>query len=405
MNSHVRSELSARKDSIDPNARTFVLERRAPDDTVIGQFTVLTGDATVFHLDGVAWTGAPGLGALAGHIGGRVYVQGTINGNNRVLRASLVEAGAGVPGNGQDWVLGHVVGRTGGAGANATLSVAGRSFDVATSTRQYDTVHTVNVSFANTKVLRRGTDTTVNTDAINVGQLVWVFGDLTGTTLDATTTTGVVRLLPTHIFGIANGAVAQNTLSLDVTRFGLLPVTDFSFDVDGATQANPDAYTFDVGGLSTQGITTGSKLRVLAWIRGVGASGADAEALAIENRSLEGRVLFCQWSPPAANVLSASQAASLTIDVSAATKRVVHDGIDALELLTSPAPRVDGLGPSGFYVIVKDGHIECETTFSAFRNRVLVRAATTPVFRVSAVGSFDQADQFFRARLMTVVLD
>jgi hypothetical protein len=74
-------------------------------------------------------------------------------------------------------------------------------------------------------------------------------------------------------------------------------------------------------------------------------------------------------------------------------------------LAPTPLPRIDGLGSSGFYCIVQNGEIECETTFSAFRNRVLTRAATSPVFRVTAVGTFEEAEQFSRASLMTVVLD
>lgn len=391
--------------SVDPTQRTFVVERRAIDDSVVHEFTVATTNTTLFQLDGVVATGAPGLGALTSFIGQRVFVQGTRDERDRVLNAVAVEAGNGVPGNGQDWVLGHVVERTGGVGANASLQVVGRSFDVATDTRRFNTVHTVNVAAANTKVARRGAGNLLDTDAINVGQLVWVFGDLAATTLDATASTAVVRLLPTGIFGIANGAPAANTLSLDLVRFDRRAIVDFDFDVSGAVQANPDAFTVDVTGLSTTGITNGSKLRVLGWINGVGASGNDAKAISITNRGTTARVLFCQWSPPADDVISGGTGASLVLDVSDADTRTVTDGFGSLALGAASAPRLDALSTSGFYLILQNGQIDCETTFAAFRNKVLQRTANNGVFRVSAIGTFDESLQLFRAGAVTVVVD
>jgi len=391
--------------SVDPTQRTFVVERRAVDDSVVHEVTVVTSNTTLFQIDGVVATGASALGVLASYIGQRVFVQGTVDDRERVLHAIAVEIGNGVPGNGQDWVLGHVVQRTGGPGTNASLQVVGRSFDVGTATRRFNTVHTVNLSAANTKVLRRGAGNLLDADAVNVGQLVWIFGDLSTTTLDATATSAVARLLPTGIFGVANGAPAANTLSLDLVRFDLRAIADFDFDVSGITQANPDAFTVDVSGLSTTGITNGSKLRVLGWINGVGASGSDATAVSIANRGTTARVLFCQWSPPADDVLSGGTGASLVLDVSAAATSVVADGFGSVPLGTSPAPRLDALSTAGFYLIVQNGQIECETTFSAFRNEVLQRTANNEVFRVTALGTFDEASRLFRASVVTVVVD
>lgn len=390
--------------SIDTAARTFVLQRLAPDGAVIGDVTVATTNTTVFQLGGVVQTGAPGLGSLLGFLGGRVFVQGTLNSRDRVLTAVAVEAGAGVPGNGQDWVLGHVVARTGGVGADATLSVLGRSFDTATGTRRFHTLHTVNASFANTKVLRRLAGTGLDTDAINVGQLVWIFGDLTTTTLDASAASGVARLLPTGIFGIANGAPSGGTLSLDLVRFDLRDIASFDFVVAGVTEADPDAFTVDVTGLATTGITTGSKLRVLGWIAGVGASGADATAVSITNRGTTAQVLFCQWSPALAGVLSGAVAQTLTLDVGSAQKRSVTDGFGSVTLATSPAPRIVPLGTAGLYSIVENGSIEANLSFDTFRTSLLARASSSTVFRVSAFGTFDAGTQAFSALLVTVVL-
>jgi hypothetical protein len=389
---------------VDLNARTFVVERRAPDDSVVAEFTVATVDTTVFQLDGGVQLGASGLGALVPHIGERLFVQGVLAADHTMLTAVAVESGAGVPGNGQDWVVGHVVGRTGGVGVDATLSVLGRSFDVSAGTRRFNTLHTVDVSHANTKVLRRGAGNGLDTDAINIGQLVWVFGDLSTTTLDATATTGVARLLRTSIFGVATAAPTNDTLTLDLVRFDLRDVAAFDFDVSGSVQADPDAFTVDVDGLATTGITTGTKMRVFGWIAGVDAAGADATALSIVNRTETARVLLCQWVPPRLGVLDASVASRVSLDVSAALVHVVGDGFGTVTLTNAPTPRIVPLLGAGIYSIVERGAIEANLSFAAFRQSLLARAATTPVFRVAAFGTFDDAAQTFSALTVTVIL-
>jgi hypothetical protein len=389
---------------VDITARTFVVERRATDDTLIAEFTVETTDTTVFQLGGAVQLGGPGLGALVGSIGERLFVQGTLDANRRVLWAAAVESGAGVPGNGQDWVLGHVVARSGGAGADATLTVLGRSLDVPANTRRFNTLHTVTVSHTNTKVLRRGAGSSLDTDAINIGQLVWVFGDLSTTALDATATTGVARLLRTSIFGIASGAPAGTTLTLDVSRFDLRDVSAFDFDVSGSVQADPNAYTVDVTGLTTTGITAGSKLRVLGWITGVGAAGTDATALSIVDRTTTANVMLCQWSPARLGVLD-NLLSALSVDVSAAVVRFTGDGFGNRLLTASPTPTIVPLTSVGLYSIVEGGTIETDTSFTTFRDSVLRRAATTAVFRVAAFGTLDAGTQAFSALAVTVVLD
>lgn len=389
---------------VDLGARTFVVERRAADDSVIGEFTVRTSGATVFQLGGEVSQGAPGIGALVAHIGERVFVQGAVSASQRLLEAVAVEAGAGVPGNGQDWVLGHVVGRSGGGVANATLTVLGRSVDLGTGTRRFNTLHTVQVARTTTKVLRRGAGDGLDTDAINVGQLVWVFGDLTATTLDARAASGVARLLRTSIFGVAAAAPTNGTLTLDVARFDLRDVSAFDFVVGGTSQADPDAYTVDVSALSTTGITTGSKLRVFAWIAGVDATGADAAALSIVDRSVTARVLACQWSPPRTGVFAAASAPAIAVDVSAAAARVVGDGFGLVTLATAPVPRLVPLTSAGIYSIVEHGAIEASLSFEAFRQSLLLRSASTPVFRLVAIGTFDEASQIFAALTVTAVL-
>lgn len=390
--------------SVDATAQTFVVERRDLAGNVIYTFTVATGTSTVYQLDGVVQLGATGLASLMANIGERVFVQGTLDVATAQLLAVAVESGAGVPGNGQDWVLGHVIARTGAAGGDAALTVLGRSVDVGTGTRTYNTAHTVNVSFANTKVLRRGAGNSLDSDDVAVGQLVWVFGDLTGTTLDATAATGVARLLRTAIFGIAAGPAVADTLTLDVVRFDWRVVGAFDFNVSGQVQADPAAFPVDVTGLSTTGITTGSRVRAFGWIAPVGSSGVEATATSLVDRTNGGKVLFCLWLPSSATALSATPTLAVT-DVANADIKVVGDGFAPVTLTASPAPTVLPFGALGFYRIVQGTQVTAYLDYASFRAALATRLMSSGVYAVAALGTFDGTTQVFSALTATVVLD
>jgi hypothetical protein len=256
-------------------------------------------------------------------------------------------------------------------------------------------------------VLRRGAGNSLTSDAVNVGQLVWVFGDLSGTAMAANNAGGVVRMLRTSIFGIATGAAQNNTLTLDVARFDQRDVAQFDFNVSGQPQADPDQFTIDVTGLATTGINNGSRLRVLGWIGGVGSAGADATALSIVDRTNAAKVLLCVWLPASASAVDveASAAADLKLDVGEALIKVIGDGFAPVTLGNDPQPTLQALANSGFYRVVHDGTVVLHRSFVGFRSDVLARAPTSPVLRVSALGTFDAAANTFSALSATVVFD
>ena len=397
--------------AVDVAARTFVVEKRALDGTPLRRFTVDTDAGTVLQVDGQAALGSAGLAALAQQPLGtaRVWVQGTWDASAAALHAVAAEAGAGTFGNGQDWVLGHVVARSASAGSDTTLTVLGHSLDVATGTRLFNTAHQVSVQLGPTHVLRRGAGNALNTDAIEVGQLVLAFGDLTGTSLDATGagTPGVVRLLPTSVFGVAAGAPVNNVLTIDVTRFDLRGVGSFNFTVGGIVESTPTAYAVDVTGLATGSIAANSRVRCIGWPNAVGVAGdADFRAVAIVDHSAGAKVLLCQWVPADAGAITAATAAGLTLDVTNAAIKVVGDGFAPVVLANSPAPQVAPLAAAGLYAIVQAGTLELNTDWTAFAASLATRlGAGARVFRVSAVGTYAAGPQSFSALLASVILD
>lgn len=393
--------------SANATSKSFVVENRTPNGTAIGQYTVQTGSTTIFQVDGNAKVGDAGFADLAPKAASgtvRVFAQGTVPNTSRVLNAVAVETGAGTPGNGQDWVEGLVTGRSAGAGADTTITVLGTSHKSSTTSRTFNTSHLVQLSRSSTKVLRRATDSTLDTDAINVGQRVLVFGSLSGTTLDATASTGVVRMLKATYWGTANGPTIANRLSLNLARIGGRLPTDFNFVVNSVTEVVPTGFLVDVTGLTTLGITTGTKIRATGWMNPVGISGdANCAASALDDRTNNSKLLVLAWAPPSASGIT-SAGPTITFDISGAAVKHVWDGFGDSALTTSPAPTLSQLLGFGVYRIIKNGAIEQHLSFAPFGSSLATRvSAGEKVARVTAVGTMQTA-QDFKGLLVTVVM-
>ncbi len=393
----------------DASAGTFTVEKKANDGSTIGSFTVSVASTTTYHVDGAAYTGPSGLTALAAMTMGttRVWVRGVVDTVERVLQASTVEAGAGTFGSGQDWVEGLVVARDNGAGSDASLTVLGTSKDVSTGTRTFNTSHTVNVSFANTGVIERDSAVTLDTDSISIGQRIVAFGTLAGVTLDASTTSGVVRLVRSDVYGYAAGAPVGNVLTLNVVRFGLRDVGLFNFTVGGTPEAVPTAYTVNVTGLDATGITINSRIRAIGCVNPLGSATTEFTAVSLVNRNDSARLLTCGWVPPAVvSPLTCTYLGILT-DVTGANWKLVDDGFaGTVTLLNSPAPRIVPKYAYGIYVIYENQGIQVHYTFAPFIDSLNSRITTTScVARIGALGSFDLGTQIFSASVIVVVLD
>ena len=394
--------------AVNPTASTISIEKRTPSGAAIGTFTISVTVTTVFQVNGVVSIGSAGLTALAPLLAvpTRVFVQGRLSTTKRELIADAIESGVGTPGNGQDWVLGHIVQRDLGAGGDATLTVLGRSVDDSTGTRRFNTNHTVSVALANTKVLRRGAGNSLSSDALQVGQRVAAFGTLTGTALDATAGTGVVRMRRTSIFGVAAGSPSSNSLTLNVGRIGLRQIGSFNFTVNGNVEVDAAALTVDVTGLSTGALATGARVRSIGWFNPVSvASDNDFRAVSVVNHTNQARLMLCQWMPPRTDAISTLSSAGLTLDVTNAAIKTVVDGFQPITLTMSPPPSVQPLLGVGLFTIVENGTFELHTDFNTFITSLGSRiSATSPVFRITALGTFDESTQAMSTLITTVVL-
>ncbi len=271
---------------VDDAAGTFTAEVKRPGGSVIATVTFAANGLTVYQIDGVPSLGAAGLVALKAMPAGTwIQTYGAINPAALRINVFYVEAGTGTYNGGTDIVEGHITGRTGGAGVDATLTVLGHSNNAAHDAFQFNTSFTVSTSFANTKVLRRGGILAYDTDDLNIGQRVRVFGALTGTAMDATAAASVVRMQPVRVFGLAGGAPAGGVLTIDLSRVDLRLQGAFTWSQGGTTPPDPAALTLKVFGLADGlGIGALTAVEALGYFRAVDDDTEDFAAVSVTNR-------------------------------------------------------------------------------------------------------------------------
>lgn len=401
--------------SVDTNANTIALELQTLGGAELGDVLYEADLNTVYQVDGVPFVGSAGLAALAAlpaHSWVQAYGATTVLDRN--FQALYVEAGAGTFNGGQDIVEGFVVGRNGGAGADALLQVLGRSQNAAHTQFLYDTLFTIDASFANTKVLERGSATAFDLDDVNVGQMVRVFGSLGGTDLDASTASGVVRLQPTRIFGYANAAPAGGLLEIDLTRVGLRPESDFTWSEGGSSAPDPTQFVLDVGVLGgALDIVNGTAVEAIGTFPAIDDNGADFVASALANRDDAPSYMLIRDRFAGLFVDVTTNAGSLAFDISgiavAGEIAVIDKGLAGqLALPTSPTPSVEP-NTTAVLCILHDkdtGAVQLYSEFDDFSSALGV--ALSSAGRLStfgALGDYDDVDNRLTATLIVAVVD
>ena len=385
----------------------------------ITDISVGTSGTTVYQINGVASTGSTGLTALDA-LGAGTWVQlyGTVNPVAARVEAAYIEAGTGTYNGGSDIVQGHVVQRLGGAGANATLTVLGHSNNAAHTAFQFNTLFTVNTEFAGTAVTYRGTDMALDTDAVNIGQQVRVFGNLTGTTLAAdAAANGVLRMQPTRVLGFANTTPAGGTFDVDVSRIDLRDQADFTWTDGGPTPPDPDAMNITSGsltdGLGITGGAPGTAVEVRGYFPSIGDAGDDFIALSVTNRSdapsmllLADRAAGMTVTPTITTDLSLALAGAAGADEVA----VVDQGfVGSTTIPTSPALTLQTGGPIGIYILTfRSTHqATLHLTYTAYLDALNAAIGQgSDIYNIAALGMYSGVGtNTLTTNLMVVVLD
>ena len=394
--------------------------------TPYGAVIVSTDAQTYFNINGVAYTGAAGLTAMASlteNTATAAYgTLGDLSGITPGFHATAVYAGTSLESPVADHISGVVSARSGN-----TLTVRG-----ATSVTRFGTV-TVHPN----ATVTLGSATVVSEDgvaaggltplSVSVGQQLDVSGqttiDASGTvTMDATQ--GQVRLASTRIWGTLNSATPGSAL-LDVLSLGNFAPAGLNFAGTGSTvAANPSAYALNTGALDESGTAAGTLLQVDGIVNAFGSAPPDFTATAITAGTATEQRLVVEWINGGLTApFTSASSAGLVLNVSNADLGTIHEirtgppgpantgpGVRDLTLLpTSPPFTIVGAAQADLRLAI--GSASLSTGVSVFNSLSGFATAlsstfkgTNKIYRLVAVGQYNSGTNTFVASRISVAL-
>ena len=358
-----------------------------------GTLTVLTGQDTVFEIDGVSYKGAEGLSKLAAKPFGTATVAvGDQHMGFRRFVAQEVYAGSSVAYGTNDAVTGSVIARN---GDNLTLRGA-------TLVRKEGTVifnDNVTIQLADSTIVTgQGTHGTVYTiDDISVGQHISALGALSGSPgsylLDAKQ--GLVRMQATVLTGTVNN-LSSGSLNLNLQTINGRKVSLFNFAGTGTTSANdadPANYQVSTGTLNLSGLSSGTPVRVRGLVRPFGQGPPDFIAWTIVNTANLPATLFFDWNPASGTPFSSVSPTGITLNTAGAgpLHHVLRGWVWTDVLPNSPVvqPKSASLP---LYAICYQGSVQLYTQFDAYSQALQTSLSSGKKARLlSAYGTFTDA--------------
>lgn len=403
--------------SVDVGDNTFTAQVKTFGGAPSGALEFLTLSGSVFQIDGVGSQGATGLAALALEPAGTsIQVYGAADPNAPRYVAAAAAAGTGTFNGGLDLVDGWVMARSAGAGVSSTLTVRGHSLEAASTSFQFGASFQVTTSFAQTQVVVPGTALALDLDDVNIGQRVRVFGELTGTNMDASAPGDVIVLLPTSAWGLAANMPLGGVQTLDLSRIGPWPENQFSWLDSGTVPTDPDAFTADVGNLgSGLSIAAGTALEVRGFFSAVDTTDEDLLALGLTNLDTAPSLLFVRDLAGSGHELEVTALTSLvqlevTGAAAAGEEAVIDKGFaGSLPLPSSPVPALEPKGSGlGLFLVFDSvlGVTRLHLSFGAFASDLAGSiAGGAHVRHVAAVGDWDGVDNRLATGLASAGLE
>ena len=398
--------------AVDLFAGSMAIELQTLSGVPLHQVDVFADASTLYQIDGVPLMGAAGLAAVSLMPSGSwIQGYGTVELLSGRIDATYIEAGAGTYNGGTDIVEGHIVARQGGPGVDPVLTVLGHSNDASHTSFQFNTLFTVHADFGDTKVVRRKSPSAYDTDDLNVGQRVRLFGDLVGQVLDVTDAAHVIRMQPTRLFGYANAAPAGGVLDLDLSRVDARVQAAFSWGDGGTTPADPDALLVGVGNLGDGlGIGPGSAVEAIGFFPAIDDGGDDFGASSLVNRDAAPSLMAIHNRAAGFQVHPTATAQAITLDIVGAPGffefAVIDKGfVGVTPLPDTPTPSIEPAGPFGLYFL-RDrvtGAVTLDLGFAAFSSKLDGFVGLgAPIYDLGALGQYDAGANRIDASLVVI---
>ena len=401
--------------------------------SALGAVTVSTDAQTYFNVNGVAYTGAAGLTAMASlqeNTPTAAYgTLGDLSGITPGFHATAVYVGTSL----ESPIADHISGVVGARSGN-TLTVHGATLltppllGSVSYTATYLKNATVTIGSA-TIVSEDGvTASGLTPAAVSVGQQLVVSGqgsvDSSGNvSLDATACSLApcqVRLAPTRLWGTLNSATASSA-SLDVLSLGNFAPGGFNFAGTGTTaaqNANPSLYVVNTGSLDESATAASTLLQVDGIVNAFGSAPPDFTATAITPGTATEQRLVVEWINGGTTAPFLSDgSAGLVVNLNNANLGTIHyirTGPMTLDLKspTVPAsPLITTVGADQSKLQLAIGSASLSTGVSVFNSISGFAAAlastfngSNKIYRLVAVGQYNLGTNTFVASRISVAL-
>lgn len=368
---------------------------------------------TTYDIDGVDYTGADGLDAMARLDAGTPTVAlGTLIVDERIFTAAHVAAGSSVPGHAFDTAIGNILSRD-----DNELIVKGATIVRRSGSVVFNDTVTVTLG-PDTVVKKQGTPGALTIDALSIGQRVQVFGEVTSDpsepAIDLDATQGRVRMRITHIAGTTN-AVMTGQLNIDLQAIDRSRVSSFDFTGTGMSPADdavPADYEIATETLSLDNLANGSPIQVFGFVRPFGAAPADFEGRTVVDLANRRARLGIGWGPDGTLApFTSIGTGGLVVDVDNPDIGLRHHikigpvVIDLFDLPMSPTIIGAQEGPR-LFAILQHRRVQVFRDFDRFIDTLgsLLNGANTAQYMHSS-GSYVQAQNTMTARFIGVHID
>jgi hypothetical protein len=410
-----------------PGQSNFIENIRPFEDNIystVGALTVNTTPSTYYNVDGTVLTGTAGLTAISQLASNTpIEAYGTLGDMSTItpgFTATAVYAGTAVSNGEYEHARGIVSARSGN-----TLTLIGATY------LYYEGYCESNLCFTYfpTLTVNVGPSTLVTEDgvaasglsaqSISVGSQIDAVG-VNSTPNNATptldVTQGLVRLQSTPAWGtLSAGTSASATLSLlslGNTDF-VANATNFNFAGTGTSSANEAtvaSYEVNTAGASTgadQSATTADTLlRVDGFPTPYGTAPPDFVATDVIPGSSYPADLVVEWGAGAGTTapFTSYDATSVVVNLANAPTAYVDTGAQSTELAGTPSITISGA--TQFAIGNATNGISMFSTSSSFISSLgTTLNGSTSVYRVVAMGSYDQATNTFTASRLEVALE